>query len=79
MGRASEVERIKQHKETKVEYMTLMMELNRQRREGREEGSIETMLKNIRALMEKKGWSLSEALDVLDVSPEDRLIVSAKL
>lgn len=59
--------------------MTLMMELNRQRREGREEGSIETMLKNIRALMEKKGWSLSEALDVLDVSPEDRLIVSAKL
>lgn len=35
---AAEVERIKQHNETKVEYMTLMMELKEQRREGRDEG-----------------------------------------
>ncbi len=35
---AAEVERIKQHNETRVEYMTLMMELKEQRREGMEEG-----------------------------------------
>ena len=35
---AAEVERIKQHNETRVEYMTLMMELKEQRREGRDEG-----------------------------------------
>ena len=35
---ASEVNKVKQHNETKVEYMTLMMELKQQRREGREEG-----------------------------------------
>jgi len=35
---AAEVERIKQHNETRVEYMTLMMELKEQRREGRGEG-----------------------------------------
>lgn len=35
---AAEAERIKQHKETRLEYMTLMMELKEQRREGWEEG-----------------------------------------
>ena len=35
---AAEVERIKQHNETRVEYMTLMMELKEQRREGYDEG-----------------------------------------
>ena len=35
---AAEVERLKQHNETRVEYMTLMMELKEQRREGRDEG-----------------------------------------
>ena len=34
---ASKVERVKQHDETKLEYMTLMMELKQQRREGQEE------------------------------------------
>ena len=35
---ASEVERVKEHKETRVDYMTLAMELKRQRDSGREEG-----------------------------------------
>ena len=84
---ATEVDRVKQHKETKVEYMTLMMELKQQRREGREEGKaegkvegkLETIINNIRSLMKKKGWSLNEALEALDVSPEDRITISAKL
>ena len=33
----SKVERVKQHDETKLEYMTLMRELKQQRREGQEE------------------------------------------
>ena len=33
-----EVSKVKQHKETRLEYMTLMMELKRQRREGYDEG-----------------------------------------
>ncbi len=82
-----EVERVKLHKETRLEYMTLMMELKEQwreghekgREEGREEGRSENILKNVRSLMAKKGWSLDEALDVLDVSPEDRAVVMAKM
>ena len=35
---AAEVERLKQHNETRLEYMTLMMELKEQRREGYDEG-----------------------------------------
>lgn len=35
---ATEVNRVKAHKETRVEYMTLMMELKEQRREGYDEG-----------------------------------------
>ena len=38
---ASEVDKVKQHNETKVEYMTLMMELKQQRREGAEQKQVE--------------------------------------
>ena len=84
---AAEVERLKQHNETKVEYMTLMMELKEQRREGydegrtdgRNEGRVGTILNNVRALIDKKGWSPEEALDILNVSPEDRTVVMSQL
>ncbi|MBQ7477299.1 MAG: hypothetical protein IJT01_00130 [Selenomonadaceae bacterium] len=63
--------------------MTLMMELKEQRREGFDEGinkgRIDTILKNVRALIDKKGWSPDEALDILNVSPEDRLVVMSQL
>ena len=84
---AAEVERIKQHNETKVEYMTLMMELKEQRREGYDEGVIygenrgrvDTIVNNVRALVAKKGWSPDEAFDILGVSPEDRVVVIERL
>ena len=47
---AAEVERIKQHNETKVEYMTLMMELKEQRREGYDEGRNDGKNAAVRAL-----------------------------
>ena len=84
-----------EHNETRVEYMTLMMELKEQRREGydegktegraegraegRVEGRVENIVKNVRALMAKKGWSTDETFDVLNVSPEDRAVVTARL
>ena len=84
---AAEVERIKQHNETKVEYMTLMMELKEQRREGYDEGVIygenrgrvDTIVNNVRALVAETGWSTDRALDVLHVSPEDRAVVMERL
>ena len=84
---AAEVERLKQHNETKVEYMTLMMELKEQRREGydegrtdgRNEGRVETILRNVRSLIDETGWSADKALDVLHVSPEDRTVVMSQL
>ena len=45
---AAEVERLKRHNETRVEYMTLMMELKEQRREGYDEGRIDNILNNVR-------------------------------
>ena len=80
---AAEVERLKQHNETRVEYMTLMMELKEQRREGydegRTDGRVDNIVDNVRALVAKKGWSPDEALDILNVSPEDRVVVIARL
>ncbi len=76
---AAEVERLKQHNETRVEYMTLMMELKEQRREGYDDGRVDTILNNVRALIAKKGWSPDEALDILNVSPEDRMVVMTRL
>jgi len=76
---AAEVERLKRHNETRVEYMTLMMELKEQRREGYDEGRIDNILNNVRALIDKKGWSPEEALDILNVSPDDRQAVMSQL
>ena len=80
---AAEVERIKQHNETKVEYMTLMMELKEQRREGydegRTDGRVDTIVNNIRALVAETGWSTERAFDVLHVAPEDRTVVIERL
>ena len=80
---AAEVERLKQHNETRVEYMTLMMELKEQRREGydegRTDGRVDNIVDNVRALVAKKEWSPDEALDILNVSPEDRVVVIARL
>ena len=92
---AAEVERIKQHNETRVEYMTLMMELKEQRREGYDEGRnagltegrnigltegrVGNIVNNVRALVAKKGWSADEAFDILGISPEDRTVVISRL
>ncbi len=59
--------------------MTLMMELKQQRREGYEEGRIENMLKSVKILMEKRGWSIDETMEALDMSQEDKAIVTSKL
>ena len=75
---AAEVDRVKQHDETRLEYMTLMMELKQQRREGYDEGRIENMLKSVKSLMTKRGWSLDETMEALDISPEDKAIIVAK-
>lgn len=84
---AAEVERLKQHNETRVEYMTLMMELKEQRREGydegrndgRNEGRVDNIVDNVRSLVAETGWSTDRAFDVLHVSPEDRVVVGARL
>ena len=67
--------------------MTLMMELKEQRREGYDEGVIygenrgrvDNIVNNVRALVAKRGWSADEAFEVLNVSPEDRAAVTARL
>lgn len=58
--------------------MTFMMELKQQRREGYDEGRIENMLKSVKSLMTKRGWSLDETMEALDVSPEDKAIITTK-
>lgn len=64
---ALEVEKVKQHKETRVEYMTLMMELQQQRREGREEGKDLALVSTIRNLMETLHLSAKQAMDAMKI------------
>ncbi len=47
--------------------------------QGEKKGRLENISKNVQILMKKKGWSLEETLDVLDVSPEDRLQIVSLL
>ena len=65
---ASEVDKVKQHNETKVEYMTLMMELKQQRREGQEEERVNS----IRKMMQKLNLTAKQAMDVLDIPVKEQ-------
>ena len=54
-------------RETRVEYMTLMMELKQQRREGKREGAESKQVENIRSLMETMKWTAKQAMDALKI------------
>ena len=47
--------------------------------EREKEGKIETLLDNARTLMKKMGWTLTETLQTLNVSPEDAAIVMKRI
>jgi|GEM_PF-1351814 len=73
---AAEVERLKQHNETKVEYMTLMMELKEQRREGYDEGKadgeVRGKVSSIRNLMKNMKLSAKQAMDILEIPASEQ-------
>ena len=64
-----EVRRVKQHDETRREYMTLAMELKRQRQEGIAEGSANEK-KKIIVTMLQKGLSVEFIADCVQTSAE---------
>lgn len=76
---AAEVERVKQHNETRVEYMTLMMELKQQRREGYNEGQDSERLNSIRNLMESLHLTAQQAMDALKIPPAEQSKYAAQI
>ena len=84
---AREVEKVKLHEETRLEYMTLLMEMKEQKREGREEGRREgrregreeERLASIRSLMKKLHMTAAEAMNVLDIPATKREKYAARL
>ena len=77
---AAETEKIKQHQETRLEYMTLMMELKEQRREGyamgekrgEKRGSMRATLASIRNLTETLHLTAEQAMDALKIPAPER-------
>ena len=65
---AAEVERVKQHDETRVEYMTLQMAIKEHMREAVEEKQVE----HIRIVMEKLNMTVKQAMDFLNVPPKEQ-------
>lgn len=59
-----------------VKYMTYAMKLMEERKEGRkegfEEGSEKAFLSTVKALMEKQGLTIEQAMELLDVPVERR-------
>lgn len=75
---ATEVAAVKAHKETRVEYMTLLMELKRQRKEGWQEGRAEGKAEGIAEGEQLRSEAV--ALDMLrDNEPLSRIIKYARL
>jgi len=88
---ADVVAKVKEHKELGVEYMSMMAEYYDMRRlgfmdgekegekKGEKKGQIDTIINNVRSLMQEMGWSLQETLAKLHVSPEDSAIVLKRI
>lgn len=49
------------------------------RQEGLQLGRLETLAQNIKGLMKTMGWSAEQAMDMMQVSEEDRAAVSSRL
>ena len=65
--------------EDQLEYIRTTMVLREQRREGYDEGRVDTLVNSVSALVEEMGWSHNEAMDRLRVPKEDRAIVIERL
>ena len=74
------VRAVKSSEERRVEYMLMWVRDNEKRAEGREEGREETMVSNIRQLMQNLGLSLQKALDALGITDsEERARIAGKI
>ncbi|MDD6698174.1 MAG: hypothetical protein ACI4OD_11200 [Selenomonas sp.] len=62
----NEVRKVKEHKETRWEYMTLMMEIKKQWQEGHAEGKAEAA----RSLMESLHCTKEKAMELLKIPAE---------
>ena len=67
---AREVEKVKLHKETRLEYMTLLMELKEQKREGREEGIKEKTMQFVTNML-RKHYAYDEISELAGMTTED--------
>ena len=84
---AAEVERVKAHKEMKVEYMTYMAQLQDERREGIREGIRKGILEgkdlervsSIRNVMETLSLTLLQAMNALKIPADDQPKYAAML
>ena len=80
---AAEVKRLKEHKETKVEYMMLTALMQDERREGRSEGyadgCVDTVVSTIRNLMSTVGWTVQQTMEAMKISAADQPKYAAML
>ena len=62
-----EVQKVKEHKETRWEYMTIMMEMQKQWNAGRTEGKAEGKAESVRSLMESLNCTAEKAMELLKI------------
>jgi len=67
-----ETERVKLHKETRLEYMTYLMELNHERRKAYKEGETKERLNSIRNFVKATKWSIDKAMEALEIPMSER-------
>lgn len=73
------VQRVKQSKEWRSEYMKYEHELAAREHWAREEGREEGLVKSIRNIMDSLGMSLEQAMDVVKVPMENRARIASRL
>lgn len=76
---ANEVERLKAHDATRVEYMSLAPRLADERDEGRDEGEQIGIIKSIRKMMQNLSMTLENAMETLEIPQNEKELYRKKI
>ena len=76
---ANEVERLKAHDATRVEYMSLAARLADERDEGRDEGEQIGIIKSIRKMMQNLSMTLENAMETLEIPQNEKELYRKKI
>lgn len=68
----AEIRKVKNISKERVSYMTYLMKMQEERKEGIKEGKLVAVLENVKSLMQNMNWSPEQAMQALNIPENER-------